>query len=189
MDKNTSTKLLTARLRKGDEKAFKQIYEQFWEKLYQVSFYYTRSKEDSEDILINVFMAIWNNRTKIEIEYLESYLVKAVKNQSLKFIIKQQRHREQIRQLEKKAVQMAGVGDSPEKQLEMKELSLHLDNQLQSLPEKTKRIFLLNRENELTYEQIALTLGVSVKTVEYHISKALTLLSRYMILILISFFT
>lgn len=183
MDINTSTKLLTARLKNGDQEAFKQIYERFWEKLYQVSYYYTHSREDSEDILINIFMAVWNNRQKIEIEYLESYLVKAVKNQSLKYIIRQQRVREQIRKLEENASKSATAADSPQSQLEVKELSLHIDHQVQSLPEKTKTIFLLNRENGLTYEQIARSLGVSVKTVEYHISKALAVLSRYVLIV------
>lgn len=185
MDNNTSTKLLILRLKNGDEEAFKQIFERFWEKLYQTSYYYTRSREDSEDILINVFMAVWNNRSKIEINHLESYLAKAIKNQSLKYILKQQRLREQIQQHERKVLQSIHETDTPERQLEIKEFSLHLDNQLQSLPEKTKRIFLLNRESGLTYEQIALNLGVSVKTVEYHISKALSLLSRYVTVILI----
>lgn len=183
MDRISCTKALTSRLKDGDEEAFKQIYERFWEKLYQVSYYYTHSKEDSEDILINIFMAVWNNREKIEIEYMESYLVKAVKNQSLKYIIKQQRVREHIRKLEENALKSTTAADSPEIQLEIKELSRHLDNQVQSLPEKTKTIFLLNRENGLTYEQIAHSLGVSVKTVEYHISKALAVLSRYVIII------
>lgn len=184
MDKNTSTTLLTSRLKNGDEDAFKQIFERFWEKLYQTSYYYTHSREDSEDILINVFMAVWNNRARIEIDHLEAYLVKAIKNQSLKYILKQQRRREQIQQHQRKVLQSVVETDSPERQLEIKEFSLHLDNQLQSLPEKTKKIFLLNRERGLTYEQIAHTLGVSVKTVEYHISKALALLSRYVTIIL-----
>ena len=50
---------------------------------------------------------------------------------------------------------------------------------MQDLPEKTRAIFILNREKGLTYPEIASSMGVSVKTVEYHISKALALLGQY----------
>lgn len=174
-----STQSLIKGLQKGDEEAFRLIYEQYWSKLYSLCFYYTQSREDTEDMLIAIFMSLWNNREVIEIENLESYLVKAAKNQSLKYILKQQRQKKHASLLEQEAVYFED--NSPDRLLEIKELSCHINNQVQSLPEKTKKIFLLNRENGLTYQEIACSLGISVKTVEYHISKALRILSRYVL--------
>src|SRR5690242_9900194 len=159
--------MLVKRLINGDEEAFRIIYERYWSRLYQLCFYYTRSREDTEDILIGIFMSLWNNRGNTAIENPESYLVKAAKNQSLKYLLKQQRQRRRALLLKSATTGLADENDAPDLCLETKELSLHIHNQVQALPEKTRKIFVLNREGGLTYEEISGYLGISVKTVEY----------------------
>lgn len=139
---------------------------------------YVNTREEAEDLVMNIFSSLWKNRIKAsQIDNLESYLVKAAKNQSLKFILKQQKQRRQIHQLKEQKSEFVEHQNSPDQLLEIKELSFRIHNNLQKLPPKTQQIFLLNRENGFTYEQIARSLGISVKTVEYHISKALHMLS------------
>ncbi len=169
--------VLLERLSKGEKKAFRIIYERYWERLYHLCFYYTSSREEAEDLVMNVFLSLWKNRSKIQIDNLQHYLVKAAKNQSLKFILKQQKQREQIQQFKERSKGSLNLNHSPEHLLEAKELSCRFYNHLDGLSPKTRQIFLLNREKGFTYEQIAGFLGVSVKTVEYHISKALHSLS------------
>lgn len=168
---------LLRRLSKDEKKSFEIIYERYWERLYHLCFYYTLSREEAEDLVMNVFTSLWKNRSKIEIVNLEYYLVKAAKNQSLKFILKQQRKREQLQKLKERNSRLLNSNHSPEQLLEAKELSSRFYNNLQELSPKTQKIFLLNREKGFTYEQIARDLDISVKTVEYHISKALHILS------------
>lgn len=175
-----STHTLTARLQKGDEKAFRIIYERYWEKLFHTCFYFTRSREDTEDMLMGIFSSLWHNRETAAIENLDAYLARAAKNQSLKFILRRQKQQRQLQVLRKRMEDH--TPESPELLLEYKELDSQLSGQVQELPEKTKAIFILNREKGLSYPEIARTLGISVKTVEYHISKALALLGKYTLL-------
>lgn len=172
-----STHTLTARLRKGDEKAFRIIYERYWEKLFHTCFYFTRSREDTEDMLMGIFSSLWNNRETAEINDLDAYLARAAKNQSLKFILRRQKQRRQLELL--RARTEGHTPDSPELLLEYKELDSQLAGIVQGLPERTKTIFIMNREKGLTYPEIARKLDISIKTVEYHISKALALLGKY----------
>lgn len=168
---------LFRRLSKDEKKSFEIIYERYWERLYHLCFYFTLSREEAEDLVMNVFTSLWKNRSRIEISNLEHYLVKSAKNQSLKFILKQQRKREQLQKLKERNSRLLNFTHSPEQLLEAKELSSRFYNNLQELSPKTQEIFFLNREKGFTYKQIAGALGISVKTVEYHISKALHLLS------------
>jgi RNA polymerase sigma-70 factor (ECF subfamily) len=85
----------------------------------------------------------------------------------------------------KKADFITDDNDSPERLLEIKELATQIQDQVELLPEKTKRIFMLNRESGLTYHEIARSLGISLKTVEYHIFKALHLLGKYILSLLV----
>lgn len=168
---------LLRRISKDEKRSFEIIYERYWERLYHLCFYYTLSREEAEDLVMNVFTSLWKNRSEANILNLEYYLVKAAKNQSLKFILKQQRKREQLKKLEERNSHLVNLNHSPEQLLESKELSSRFYNNLQELSPKTQRIFLLNREKGFTYEQIATVLGISIKTVEYHISKALRILN------------
>ncbi|GAA4305384.1 RNA polymerase sigma-70 factor [Compostibacter hankyongensis] len=183
---NPLDEILMSRLKEGDEEAFRDIYERYWERLYKLGYYYTGSREESEDIVMDVYLSLWNNRYKVTVERLDAYLVKAVKNNALKCLIRRQRQRGQLNMPDHSGRFPVIETDSPEYCLEVKELALQLHHDVQSLPEKTKRIFLLHREDGLTYEKIAARLSVSVKTVEYHISKAIRTLNKYTLLLAVS---
>ncbi len=183
MDKN-ATNLLISRLMQGDERAFSEIYEQYWSRLYSLCFYYTQSGEDTEDILMELFTSLWKNKDCVHIDAIDPYLVKAAKNLSLKYIQKRQRHRKFTRKFRERIQPDIPEFELPDKLLETKELTTTLEHHIQSLPEKTKRIFLLNRDKGLTYGQIAAALNISEKTVEYHISKALRMLTGQVLILL-----
>jgi len=172
--------ILIKKLQEGNEKAFRAIYERYWQRLYNLCFHYSTAREEAEDIVAELFLSLWNNRDKLHIENLEHYLVRAAKYKSLKFIDHQQRKSKKIYSLTQKGDDFYVEENSPERTLETKDLSRQIQQSLRDLPQKTKTIFLLNREDGLTYEEIAGQMGVSVKTVEYHVSKALKSLSKYL---------
>src|SRR5699024_2758058 len=148
--KKNDTKQFLRELSRNDKSAFRVIYENYWEKLYAVCYYYTSSREDAEDMVAEIFISLWKNRTKVEINHLSSYLVKAAKNKSLKYLQKKQRQRKYSKLFKESTASENAYIPSPQQLLEYKELSSALNAQIQSLPEKTKRIFLLNRNKELT---------------------------------------
>lgn len=182
MDGNFTSTSWKERWLQGEEAAFREVYERYWSKVYDICYFYSRSHEESEDMLIDIFASVWQHRERIDTALLEHYLVRAAKNQAYKFLIRQERQRSRMRQEAlRRHLQHAGA-DMPDLLLESKDLSGQLERRIQALPEKTRRIFLLSRESGLTYPEIALRLGISIKTVEYHISKALHSLSGYLLL-------
>ncbi|CAL1517682.1 RNA polymerase sigma-70 factor [Chitinophaga sp. MM2321] len=170
-----------------NEDAFRAIYEQYWSKLYSVCFYTVASREVAEDLVMEIFLSIWNNREKLQIDNLEHYLVRAAKNKAIKHILQQRKSTASLH-LMMDALEQLPADNTPQHHLELKELTNSIADSVSSLPEKTQQIFLLNREHGLTYQEIAQQLGVSVKTVEYHISKALRILSRLVVAYFITFF-
>lgn len=180
----SATKSLLLRLAKGEEAAFREIYEQYWSRLYALCMYYTGSKEETEDLLTDLFVSLWKNKAGVQIEQLDAYLVRAAKNQCLKYLQRKYRRQAAFQQLGNHMPATVADFDWPDRQLEFHELSSQLDNQIKQLPEKTKMIFLLNRDTGLTYDQIARSLNISTKTVEYHISKALKLLASHALLLI-----
>lgn len=181
--KGGATPNLLQRLAKGDEKAFRIIYETYWERLFKICFYFSRSREESEDMLMSIFSTLWHHRAHADVRDLDAYLSRAAKNQALKYITRKQRQQAQLGMLRERISSRKQDVDSPERLLEYKELSSQFSAQLGQLPEKTRKIFLMNREEGLTYPEIARTLDVSVKTVEYHVSRALSFLGKTILVI------
>lgn len=155
-------------LRSGDESAFTEIYNRYWEKLLAIGFYYTHDKQSAEDIVHNVMMSLWFRKTQVEIHSLQAYLATAVKFAVFKAIARDKKRRDIL----------AGNLSDPysmdiEDKLEARFLQEYLHGTVESLPEKTKLIFNYSRVNELSTIEIAKKMDLSPKAVEYHITKAL----------------
>jgi RNA polymerase sigma-70 factor (family 1) len=165
------------------EREFSHIYETYWAKLYSVCYFTVNAHEVAQDLVMEIFLAVWKNRETTEIQNLEHYLVKAAKYKSIKYITSEQRNKSKFKELLQRQL-IQRNHDLPTDILEAKELNDALVHSIYALPAKTREIFLLNREEGLTYSEIAIKLGLSVKTVEYHISKALKILNRMAYLIM-----
>ena len=159
-------------LGKSDPVSFKIVYRLHWKKLFDIAYHIMGNEADAEDIVQDVFCSLWYRRRHLHIRTaLENYLVKAVKYTAF-FYLKMQTAKQ-------KAVLPDGAALSPspanstEESLFHKELETMVNALLSSLPFKTRQIFSLSRFQGLSYPEIASEMGVSVKTVEYHISKAL----------------
>lgn len=159
---------------KSDPVSFKIIYRLHWKKLFNIAFHIMHDKAGAEDVVQDVFSSLWHRRSQLQIRTaLENYLVKAVKYTAI-FHLK-------TRTARRSAVLPEAVSppacNSTEETLFHKELEAMVNALLRTLPFKTRRIFSLSRFRGLSYPEIASEMGVSVKTVEYHISKALRRLS------------
>ncbi|MCB0585594.1 MAG: RNA polymerase sigma-70 factor [Phaeodactylibacter sp.] len=131
---------------------------------------YVQDPDSARDITQKVFMNLWENRGKIDPQKpVQSYLFTSVKNRCLNYIRDRKKYRSYVLDLEIEDLDIAFEEEAPE----FSELQDKVSEALQALPEKCRQAFEMSRYRNMKYTEIAEELGVSVKTVEAHISKAL----------------
>ena len=143
---------------------------------------YVHDPEIARDIMMDSFRYFMEHIGDIDTSgNIEGYMFKVVKNKCLDWL-----QRERIRQNVEDAIQR-----DAEFEVEMRiatlrafdpdwlydaELRARIDRALNRLPEKTRKIFMMSRRDSMSYQEISEALDISVKTVEFHISKALSIL-------------
>lgn len=159
-----------------DEKAFEALFKLFYDRLIHFSLNYVLSRELAEEVISDVFVKIWNNRKELgAIANLETYLYVAVKNQSLNYCSR----------LSGYVVSPSGglVLDNfhdtfdPGKELEFRELQFDLNKAVEDLPTQCRVVFKLIKEDGFKYKEVAEILGLSTRTVETQLTRALKKLS------------
>jgi len=164
-----SDQQLTSLLYEGDELAFTEIYNRHWQFLFTAAYNALRHKEDSLDVCQSIFMWIWENHKSIHIKTnLQAYLYTAIKYK-IANLIRQGKIRESLLD----DVMAAEIRADEKLELEVKELKNFIDQLVNELPDKCREVFLLSRNEHLTHRQIAERLGISEKTVDDHITRAL----------------
>jgi RNA polymerase sigma-70 factor (family 1) len=163
---------LTDFLKSGDHAAFTEIYNRYWDKLFAVAYNRLSDELEAEEAVQNVFLSLWKRKETLELTHsLSTYLSVSVKYQIFTRLAQLKRERERTGQL--KMVAVEGKETTGE-WLSEKELRLQIEQCINALPEKCRIVFLLSREQNLTNKQIAGQLDISEKTVEGHITKALS---------------
>lgn len=163
-------KELVARLRTGDEAAFSEIYERYWDKLFVVSVNRMGDMQEAEESVQDVLHKLWLLRETLTVENddLSAYLAVAVRNQVFNRRLK--RHRERLRAA---GYESTDAGHpSPEMELMARELQVRIDQAIQRLPTQCRIVFELSRKEGKTMKQIADELDISENTVKYHLKKA-----------------
>jgi RNA polymerase sigma-70 factor (family 1) len=165
---------LCAALKASDERAYTEIYNRYWDKIYTVAVNRLNDKIEAEEVLQDVFFSLWKRRTALDIQYsLNTYLSVAVKYQIINHQSRQLRKASQIAthiSMQEPAI------DSTQLWFSEKELQHQLTMSINKLPEKCRIVFKMSREEYKTNSQIATELGLSEKTVEAHITRALAIL-------------
>ena len=162
---------------KGDKDAFEKLYKLYFPRLYAFSLKIINDGALAKDLVQNIFIKIWESPLSVNIENPESFLYQMVRNASLNYI----RHLKVVDNLKSRVKdQCLGeelyyidlVGNQPYILIE-KELEGRIMEVMNSLPEKCLAVFQMSRIDGLKNHEIADQLGISIKTVEKHISKAL----------------
>ncbi len=169
MDNQTS-KLLFSKIRDGDEKAFKKLFQEYYSSLCYFATQFLNDDSVAEGIVQEVFLKIWEKKKVIEINTsLKQYLFRSVRNSCLNIIqhdkVKKQ-YAEQVMGNSKQNI------DFSKYYLEVG-LAQKIEESINSLPQKRKEIFKLSKEDGLKYKEIADKLNISVKTVEVQMGLAL----------------
>ena len=162
--------ILTIGLQRGDEIAYKNLYETYYRDLVRYCHTLTNDLPWAEDIVQNILIKIWQNRGKIEITTsLKSYLYRAVFNEFVKETGKVRQKEKMLLELKQEALNNMVELDAEV----MKEKIKLLEAAIDKLPEKRKKVFLLSKKQGYKYKEIATELNLSEKTVEKHISRAM----------------
>jgi RNA polymerase sigma-70 factor (ECF subfamily) len=153
-----------------DQHSFEELFREYFPVLMAFSRKILVDEDDAREVVHKVFIALWEKREEIDLSVsLKSYLFTSVHNRSLNVI------RDRKKFSSEEIPEVAGEWDVSA-QIESMELEEKIRATIKSLPEKCREIFELNRFDGLKYSEIAAQLGISVKTVENQMSKALKIL-------------
>jgi RNA polymerase sigma-70 factor (ECF subfamily) len=158
----------------GDEKAFSSFYELFWEPLYLYVFKVLQDQEEAMDVVQETFVAVWQQRHQVLLTHsISSYIYSIARYKAFSVIRKNIKQKDYLASLIDFFDQYA---QTPEEIMISKQLQHLLDEQIDTLPPKMKEIFLLSREAQLSYKEIAEKLNISDKTVKKQISNSLKII-------------
>ncbi len=166
---------INVKLRSGDKKALQLLFDQYYTQLVHYALKITSDPQGSEEIVQDVFIAVWKNRKKADIQSYYAYLSRGVRNRCISYIQSSLSNHEPI---EGVMYAMRDADDS--NPMEVEELAQALKEAEMHLPAQTRLVFSLSRHTELTYPEISTQLNISIKTVEYHISKAFKLMRSFL---------
>lgn len=174
-NKHLSDDELIRNLNSGSEAAFTEIYERYWEKMVDYAVRLTKSEEEAGDIVQEIFISVWNRRHEIYVTgSLVAYLIKSTRNLSLRYI---QKNINTGTFLEKLSKNMQNALTAFDDRLSLQDLQLQIDKAVDSLPSKMKTVYLLSRDEQLSYRQIAEKMGITENTVKNQIHNALKSIS------------
>lgn len=174
---------LWPRIQQGDESAFETVFRAHYENLCRFAHRYTQDPDQSEDLVQDVFFKLWKTASSIELRTaIKPYLYQSVRNACLN-------HIKHLGVRAAYADAHPAVEGREDNAAEVNELERRIAVAIDGLPEKCREVFELSRFGGLKYQQIADELGISVKTVENQMGKALRVLrdelSDYMPLLLV----
>ncbi len=167
---------LVRKLKNGDSSAFDSLFIQYSGKLFYFVNKYLNVKEESEEIVQDVFLNLWKHKKEIRSEEaFKSYLYKIALNNIRNYFIKKQ-VKEKYKQLiaREYLIESSPGPDEPDYESVMKQV----DRLIEQLPEKRREIFLLSRKEGLDTSEIAKYLGISESTVKNQISSAIAFLKE-----------
>jgi len=165
-----------ARIRTGDAVAFEALVNHYADRLCAFVYTMLRDTETTHELVQDIFLWIWRHRHDWEIRgALTTYLYRSARNRAVS-------HTRHERLQQRWQEEMAGdaafemVTRGPlhaDAQSRSDDLQSALARALEQLPDRCRQVYLLSREHNLTYAQIGETLGISPKTVEVHMTRAL----------------
>ena len=174
-------------LQNGDEGAMEMLFRNYYRRLCTYTNTILNDPDESEEIVQQVFVQMWEKRETMQINTsVQSYLFRAVRNNSLNRI----KHEKVRRQYVDEVTSLANDSEPASGMTFHNELQSQIMKAIESLPEQCRLIFKLSRFEELKYAEIADQLGISVKTVENQMGKALRIMRESLkdYLVIISIF-
>jgi RNA polymerase sigma-70 factor (ECF subfamily) len=152
-------------------KEYQEVFDQFYNNIRGYIYFKCGDQDLAEDLAQDTFIKLWENRSKIDRSTVKSYLYTIAGNLTINYLKRQQLKYKFVNQSEQRTEK-----SNPEFILEMKEYEAKLQGVIETLPEGSREVFLMNRLEDIKYKDIAERLGISVKAVEKRMSKALKII-------------
>lgn len=173
-----------AALREGSEKALQSIFDQHYPLLLGDIYRILPDEDTCKDLAQEVFVELWRKRSELEIHTsLRAYLRRAAVNRALNHL------KVQRRTVLDDAEKFADAPDNSEQELSIQENQEKMEKALfaaiETLPEKCRAVFSLSRFENLSHKEIAEKLGISVKTIENQITKAMKVLREALLVLVV----
>lgn len=171
--KTWSDSELFEELKKDNKMAFSILFDRYSDILFRFIQKRIESIPDVEDIIQEVFISMWNRRSKIEVgESIYPYLFKAAKYEMIDWLIKSEKRNRHLDYLEINKDQYL-IGTTSEDELIAKELARLLENEMSRMPDTMRSVFRLSRSEDMSIKDIANQLSLSEQTVKNNVSMAL----------------
>jgi RNA polymerase sigma-70 factor (ECF subfamily) len=177
---NTDGIDVISELQSGNRKVFEQVFKQYFQMLCFEAKGYIRADYLVEEIVCDVFTRLWMNRHKIKITIsLREYLIKSVHNSCIDHYRHQkvqERLKAELGEAQKIYSTLADLDENPLDYIVTVELEERIEKAIDTLPGQYARAFKLSRFNDLSYEEIALEMDISINSVKTNIKNALAIL-------------
>ncbi len=169
MQEHYTDEALLALLKKDADKAIEVLFRQYYGYVCKMVYRVVPEATVAEDIAQDIFLEMWRRKERLQVTSIRAYLRRAALNRTLNYL----RDRK-IKWDDESALPELESADTPTSEsVETAELEKIMEAAIDELPERCRLVFVLSRFEELSYQEIADHLGISVKTVENQISKAL----------------
>ena len=185
-----NVKIKTSSPQSGEDD-FNTMYKFYKPKLFVIANSYISSKEDVEEIVHDVLIKLWEKKDKLNIKSnFTAYVYSMTRNACLDYLRarKNKLSKELSTDQQEYWLNYSALADDAASSIIADELQHLVDNTIQDLPDKCKRVFQKSRIDGLAHKQISKEMEISTKTVENHITKALrelkTALKEYLPLFL-----
>ena len=164
-------------LTRNNEAAFSELYVRYKDKLYYFCLHLLKSKEEASDIVQEIFIRIWESRNFINPDLsFSSFLYTMARNSILNYF------RDidiDVKVKEILATQKVTEEEAIDSKIIYTEYQVILQNAISQLPPQRRKIFNMSRIESMSHKEIAAELGISVNTVQEHISEALKFIKAY----------
>lgn len=168
---NHSEKLLLSELKNGNEKAFRQLFDLYYQDIYGYSISLLKSKEAAEENVQDVFMKVWLHRENLDPDQsFKAFIFTIARNQAFNTLNKAASDLALKEAVFYESQKSHEYGDYLIRELDCKKLRKQA---MKQLPPKRKQIFKMSRKKGMSYEEISQELGISINTVRNQMSKAL----------------
>lgn len=170
-----SDEQLTKQLQAGDETAFTEIYNRYWERLFFMAYKRLSSAEDAKEVIQNIFFNLWQKKEKLQIQSLPLYLAGMTRFAIYRFLGNEKRRTDVLKNFQQ--IETHKVADSFDH--DNKQLLEILSRFSNELPEKFRLVFIHHKLLDRPLEEVAKLLGVSPRTAESYVTKVMEIMRHH----------